>query len=71
MIRANLTLTTSPPLYANAMAENFFGILKAEFLRQCKQQSIQEAQLLIDDFIFFYNKFKTKLTPLELWRQFT
>ena len=46
-------MTTSPPLYANAMAENFFGILKAEFLRQCKQQSIQEAQLLIDNFIFF------------------
>ena len=56
--------------YDNALAENFFGILKAEFLRQRKQQSIQEAQLLIDNFIFFYNKFKTKLTPLELWRQF-
>lgn len=74
MSRANLTLTTSPPLYANAMAKNFFGILKAECLSRHKPQSIQEAQLLIDNFIFFYNnkriQLKTKLTPLELRRHF-
>ncbi len=60
--------------YDNAMAENFFGILKAECLRRHKPQSIQEAQLLIDNFIFFYNneriQLKTKLTPLEFRRQF-
>ena len=55
--------------YDNAMAENFFGILKSECLRRHRPNSIQEAKLLIDDFIYFYNneriQLKTKLTPLE------
>jgi len=60
--------------YDNAMAENFFGILKAECLRRHKPKTIREAQMYIDNFIFFYNneriQLKTKLTPLELRRQF-
>ena len=60
--------------YDNAMAENFFGILKAECLRRHKPQSIAHAKQLIDNFIFFYNheriQLKTKLTPLEKRRQF-
>ena len=60
--------------YDNAMAENFFGILKAECLRRHKPQSIAHARLLIDNFIFFYNheriQLRTKLTPLEKRRQF-
>jgi len=60
--------------YDNAMAENFFGIPKAECLRRHKPRTVQEAQLLIDNFIFFYNneriQLKSKLTPLELRRQF-
>ena len=60
--------------YDNAMAENFFGILKAECLRRHKPQSIAHARQLIDHFIFFYNheriQLKTKLTPLEKRRQF-
>ena len=60
--------------YDNAMAENFFGILKAECLRRHKPQSIAQARELIDKFIFFYNneriQLKTKLTPLEKRRQF-
>ena len=60
--------------YDNAMAENFFGILKAECLRRHKPQSIAQARQLIDNFIFFYNneriQLKTKLTPLEKRRQF-
>lgn len=60
--------------YDNAMAENFFGILKAECLRRHKPQSIAHARQLIDNFIFFYNheriQLKTKLTPLEKRRQF-
>ena len=60
--------------YDNAMAENFFGILKAECLRRHKPQSITHARQLIDNFIFFYNheriQLKTKLTPLEKRRQF-
>ena len=59
--------------YDNAMAENFFGILKAECLRRHKPQSIAHARQLIDNFIFFYNheriQLKTKLTPLEKRRQ--
>ena len=60
--------------YDNAMAENFFGILKAECLRRHKPKTIEQAKLLIDNFIYFYNheriQLKTKLTPLELRRQF-
>lgn len=59
--------------YDNAMAENFFGILKAECLHRHKPQSIKHARLLIDNFISFYNneriQLKTKLTPLEKRRQ--
>lgn len=60
--------------YDNAMAENFFGILKVECLRRHKPQSIAHARKLIDNFIFFYNheriQLKTKLTPFEKRRQF-
>ena len=60
--------------YDNAMAENFFGILKSECLRRHKPQSIAHARQLIDNFILFYNyeriQLKTKLTPLEKRRQF-
>lgn len=59
--------------YDNAMAENFFGILKAECLRRDKPKTIQEAKLLIDNYIYFYNteriQLKIKLTPLEKRRQ--
>ena len=61
--------------YDNAMAENFFGILKAECLRKHKPKTIREAKLLIDNYIYFYNyeriQLKTKLTPLEKRRQLT
>lgn len=59
--------------YDNAMAENFFGILKAECLRRHKPKTIDQAKQLIDNFIYFYNheriQLKTKLTPLEKRRQ--
>ena len=60
--------------YDNAMAENFFSILKTECLRRQKPKSPQQARQLIQDYIHFYNheriQFKTKLTPLEKRRQF-
>ena len=60
--------------YDNAMAENFFSILKAECICRQKIATFVEARALIDDFIFFYNhqriQTKTKLTPLELRCQF-
>jgi len=54
----------------NAMAENFFSILKSECINRQKISSFDEAKNLIDDFIWFYNnqrvQLKTKLTPLEI-----
>ena len=55
--------------YDNAMAENFFSILKTECIYRQKLYTIQQARELIDNFIWFYNneriQLKTKLTPLE------
>ena len=60
--------------YDNAMAENFFSILKSECLRRHKIKTVEQARLLIDNYIHFYNheriQTKTKLTPLEKRRQF-
>jgi len=57
----------------NAMAENFFSILKAECINRQKIKDFATANALIDDFIHFYNherlQLKTKLTPLEKRRQ--
>ena len=59
--------------YDNAMAENFFSILKAECIYRQKIHSFIQARELIDDYIWFYNneriQLKTKLTPLEKRRQ--
>lgn len=53
----------------NAMAENFFGILKAECINRFKPRTFNDARKLIDDYIYFYNneriQLKTKQTPLE------
>ena len=59
--------------YDNALAENFFSILKTECIYRTKIATLAEARVLIDDYIYFYNnqriQSKTKLTPLELRRQ--
>ena len=59
--------------YDNALAENFFSILKTECVHRVKIATFSEARRLIDDYIFFYNhqriQSKTKLTPLEKRRQ--
>lgn len=58
----------------NAPTENFFSHLKEELLRHVQPQDFHEAQLLVQDYIHFYNheriQLKTKLTPMELRRQF-
>lgn len=41
--------------YDNAMAENFFSILKTECIYRQKIETFQQARHLIDDFIYFYN----------------
>ena len=60
--------------YDNAMAENFFSILKTECIYRTKLKTYEEARLLIDEYIRFYNneriQTKTKLTPLEKRCQF-
>ena len=60
--------------YDNAMAENFFSILKTECIYRAKLRTYEEARLLIGEYIHFYNheriQLKTKLTPLEKRCQF-
>ena len=56
--------------YDNAMAENFFSILKTECIYRQKLDSFEQANRLIDDFIYFYNheriQLKTGVAPLTL-----
>ena len=60
--------------YDNALAENFFSILKTECIYRTKSQTYNDARILIDEYIHFYNneriQLKTKLTPYELRSQF-
>ena len=60
--------------YDNALAENFFSILKTECIYRVKLQTYEEARLLIDKYIHFYNnqriQLKTKLTPFEKRSQY-
>ena len=57
----------------NAMAENFFSILKTECINRQKIKDFATANALIDEYIHFYNheriQLNTKLTPLEKRRQ--
>ena len=59
--------------YDNALAENFFSILKTECIYRTKIKTFADARRLIDDYIYFYYhqriQIKTKLTPLELRSQ--
>ena len=60
--------------YDNAMAENFFSILKTECIYRIKLKTYEDARILIDQYINFYNneriQLKTKLTPLEKRSQY-
>ena len=60
--------------YDNALAENFFSILKTECIYRTKLQTYEDARLLIDEYIHFYNhqriQLKTKLTPFEKRSQY-
>ena len=55
--------------YDNALAENFFSMLKTECLSRQKIHSFEQAQNLIDDYIHFYNferfQLKYRLTPFQ------
>lgn len=60
--------------YDNALAENFFSILKSECIYRVRPRTMAEAKELIDEYIYFYNyeriQLKTKLTPYEKRCQF-
>ena len=60
--------------YDNALAENFFSILKTECIHRTKLKSYDDARLLVGEYIHFYNneriQLKTKLTPLEKRSQY-
>ena len=60
--------------YDNALAENFFSILKTECIYRHNINSFSQARQIIDDYIWFYNneriQLKTKLTPLQKRCQF-
>ncbi len=55
--------------YDNALAENFFSMLKTECISRQKIQTFEQANHLIDDYIHFYNferyQLKYRLTPFE------
>ena len=61
--------------YDNALAENFFSILKTECIHRVKLKTYEQAIQLIGEYINYYNKYriqtKTKLTPLEKRCQYT
>ena len=56
--------------YDNAMAENFFSILKTECIYRYKPATFKEANDMIDRYIHFYNheriQLKTGVAPLSL-----
>ena len=56
--------------YDNAMAENFFSILKTECIYLHKPRTLREASNLIDRYIYFYNheriQNRTGVAPLTL-----
>ena len=56
--------------YDNAMAENFFSILKTECIYRHKPASLREVNEMIDRYINFYNyeriQLKTGVAPLTL-----
>ena len=47
--------------YDNAMAENFFSILKTECIYRLKPKTFSEARKAIDDYIYFYNHERIQL----------
>jgi putative transposase len=53
----------------NVLIENFFGHLKEEALRQVRRPAFEEAQQIIDEYVYFYNyeriQLKTRQTPYE------
>lgn len=68
-----LSMSRRGNCYDNAMAENFFSILKSECISRQRIKTFDEARQLIDEYMEFYNneriQMKTGLAPLEKRRQ--
>ena len=56
--------------YDNALAENFFSILKTECIYRTKLQTYEEARLLIGEYIHFYNHKRIQLKTKRDRRKF-
>ena len=56
--------------YDNAVMENFFGTFKTECLYRCNPTTGEQVQLIVDEYIHFYNfqriDMKNGLTPFEI-----
>ena len=55
--------------YDNAMAENFFSILKTKCIYRYKPTIFSQANELIDCYIYFYNHERIQLKTGEASRQ--
>ena len=60
-----LSMSRRGNCYDNAMAENFFTILKTECIYRQKISTFKQAQELIDEFIYFYNHERIQLKTGE------
>ncbi|MCQ2484646.1 MAG: IS3 family transposase, partial [Clostridia bacterium] len=58
--------------YDNALAGNFFSILKTECIHRIKLQTFAEARRVIDEYIHFYNyeRIQLKTDPDRYRNQF-
>ena len=61
--------------YDNSVMENFFGIMKSEFLYLKEFESVEQFKLELEKYINYYNtkrmKAKFKLSPVQYRTQFT
>lgn len=51
--------------YDNAMAENFFAIIKVECIYRAKPATLEQARERIDDYIYFYNHERIQINTGE------
>ena len=65
-----LSMSRRGNCWDNAMMENFFSHLKEEDMRQVLNPTFEEANQIIDDYVYFYNyeriQLKTRQTPYQL-----
>ena len=61
--------------YDNSVMENFFGIMKSEFLYLKEFESVEQFKLELENYITYYNtkrlKAKLKMSPVQYRTQFT